>query len=101
MFLHEFSDDLVLALELGLQPGDDAEVLGAGGRVLALEGRGAVLEEDLLPAVEEGRRELVLVTEVGDGHLVDQVPSEDGYLLGRRVVRAGLSHGMVSCRVLL
>src|SRR5437867_4144144 len=101
MLFHELRDDLVLALELGLKPGDDAEVFRTGRRVLPLEGGGAVLEEDLLPSVEEGGRELVLVAEVRDGHSIDQVPPEDGNLLGGRVVPAGLSHGMVSCRVLL
>jgi hypothetical protein len=33
MFLHEFRDDFVLALELGSQRSDDAELLGAGRRV--------------------------------------------------------------------
>src|SRR4051812_6808148 len=36
--------------------------------------------------VEEGGRELVLVAEIGDGHAIDQMPPEDGDLLGRRVV---------------
>src|SRR4051794_28911331 len=101
MLLHELRDDLVLALELGLKCGDDAEVFSAGRRVLSLKGGGAVLEEDLLPGVEERGRELVLVAEVRDGHPIDQMPPEDGNLLGGRVVLAGLSHGMVSCRVLL
>jgi hypothetical protein len=44
---------------------------------------------------------LELVAKVGDGHSIDQVPTEDGNLLGGRVVLAGLSHGMDSSRVLL
>jgi hypothetical protein len=101
VLFHELRDDLVLALELGLKRRDDVEVFSAGRRISPLEGAGAVLEEDLLPGVEEGRRELVLVAEVGDGHAIDQVPLEDGNVLGRRVVLARLSHGMFSCRVLL
>lgn len=58
----------------------------------------SVLEELLLPEVEERGRELVLVAEVGHGDAVDQVPPEDGDLLRGRVVLAGLSHGRNSCR---
>ena len=65
--------------------------LGRG--VLALEGGGAVLEELLLPEVEQRGRELVLVAEVRDGDVVDQVAPKDGDLLDRRIVLAGLSHG--------
>jgi hypothetical protein len=53
MFLHQFGDDFVLALELVAESGDGAEVLGLGRRDLAaFEGRGPVLEELLLPEVE-------------------------------------------------
>jgi hypothetical protein len=52
MFLHEFRDDLVLALDLVVQGGDDAEVIGSRDRVLALEGGGAVFKELFLPGVE-------------------------------------------------
>ena len=67
--------------------------LALGRGVLALEGGGAVLEELLLPEVEQGGRELMLVAEVRDGHVVDQMAPEDGDLLDRRIVLAGLSHG--------
>jgi hypothetical protein len=98
MLLHEFGDDFVLALELGLQGGDPL-ALGVGGAAVgAFEGGGAVLEELLLPGVEEGGLEMVLVAEIGDGHPVDEVASEDGDLLGGGVVRAGLAHGRISCK---
>jgi hypothetical protein len=42
-----------------------------GRGVLPLEGRGAVLEERLLPLVEQGGGELMLIAEVRDGHVVD------------------------------
>ena len=67
MFLHQFGDDLVLALELLAQGGDGPLVVALGRGVLALEGGGAVLEELLLPEVEQRGGEVVLVTEVGDG----------------------------------
>src|SRR5512142_2639744 len=97
MFFHQFRDDLVLTLELLPQRGDGSQVVALGRAVLALEGGGTVLEEQLLPGVEECGLQLVLVTEVGDGHSVDQVTPEDGNLLGGRVVLAGLSHGRDSC----
>src|SRR3954447_402677 len=94
MFFHQFGDDLVLALELVAQRGDGAEVLCLGrGDLAAIEGRGPVLEELLLPEIEQRGRELMLVAEVRDGYAVDQVPPEDGDLLDGRIVLAGLSHG--------
>ena len=53
MFFHQFRDDFILALELFLQRGDGPEMVGLGGVVLSLKGGGAVLEELLLPEVEE------------------------------------------------
>jgi hypothetical protein len=98
MFLHEFGDHFVLALELGLQGGDPL-VLGVGAAAVGtLEDGGAVLEELLLPGVEEGGLEVVLVADVGDGHPVDEVASEEGDLLGGGVVLAGLAHGRISCK---
>src|SRR3954447_11882041 len=100
MFFHQFSDDLVLPLELLAQRGDDAEVLALGRGALALEGGGAVLEELLLPEVEQRGRELMLVAEVRDRDTVDQMAPEDGDLLDRCIVLAGLSHRRNSSRVL-
>ncbi|HZI76931.1 MAG TPA: hypothetical protein VFD73_23435 [Gemmatimonadales bacterium] len=63
MLLHQLGEDLVLALELGLQVGD-LLVLGVGGGLAALvvggEGGGAVLEELLLPVVEDVDGDTVL-----------------------------------------
>src|SRR6476661_8869866 len=93
MFFHQFRDDLVLALELVAQGRDEAEVLALGSGVLALEGDGAVLEELLLPGVEQRGRELMLVAEVRDGDVVDQMAAKDGHLLDSRIVLPKLSHG--------
>src|SRR6185437_2498838 len=101
MFLHQFGDALVLALELVAQRGDGPLEVAVGRAVLALEGRRAVLEELLLPEVEERGRELMLIAEVGDGDVVDQMAPEDGDLLDRRIVLPGLPHGRNSFRVLL
>jgi hypothetical protein len=92
MFFHQFGDDLVLPLELLPQRGDGLQMGGLGRAGLAVEGGRAVLEEQLLPGVEQGGLELVLIAKVGDGHLVDQVTPEDGDLLEGRVVLARLSH---------
>ena len=94
MFLHQLGDDLVLAAELVPQGGDGPLVPGLVRTVFSLEGGAAVLEELPLPGVEDGGLELVLVAEVGDGHLVDQVAAEDGDLLDRGVVLAALAHGV-------
>src|SRR4051812_49033329 len=93
MFLHQFCDDFVLALKLVAQRGDGALEVALGRGALALEGGRAVLEELLLPEVEQGGQELVLVAEVRDGYVVDQVTPKDGDLLDGRIVLAGLSHG--------
>src|SRR5579862_1148679 len=101
MFLHQFGDDLVLALELVAQRGDGPLEVAVGRGVLPLEGGWAVLEELLLPEVEERGRELVLVAEIRDGDAVDQMAPQDGDLLNRRIVLPRLPHGRNSFRVLL
>ena len=54
MFLNQFGDDVVLASEF-VAKGVDRSVEATLGRgVLSLEGRRAVLEEQLLPLVEQG-----------------------------------------------
>ena len=91
MLLHQLREDLVLALELVLEGGDGA-VLGVLTGLAALagvvEGSGAVLEERLGPAGEEGDGEVVLLAEVGDGLLLQEVESEQGDLLFRSKVPA-------------
>jgi hypothetical protein len=101
MFLHQFRDDLVLALELVAQRGDGPLELAVGRGVLPLEGRRAVVEERLLPEVEHRGRERMLIAEVGDGDVVDQRTPQDGDLLDRRIVLSGLPHGRNSFRVRL
>src|SRR3954462_3059400 len=94
MFFHQFGDDLVLALELVAQRGDGAEGLClGGGELAAIEGRGPVLEELLLPEIEQRGRELMLVAEVRDGYAVDQMAPKDGHLLDGRIGLPGLPHG--------
>ena len=86
MRFHEFGHDLVLAEELGFEL-FDLVVLGVlDGLALAAVGEGemAVLEELLEPVVELVGVEVEFIAEVGDGDLVDEVPFEDGDLLGAR-----------------
>jgi hypothetical protein len=93
----------VLALELGLRLGE-LLVLGAGigftAFVVGREGSGAVLEELLLPVVEEGDGNAVLFTEIGDRDLVEEVFSEQGDLGLRSKVAMGPAHNWSSARVL-
>ena len=83
MLLHQLGQDLVFALELGLQVGD-LLVLGIGAALAAFvvggEGGGAVLEELLLPVVEEGNGDAVSFADVGDRDFVEEVLAEQGDL---------------------
>src|SRR5262245_25552738 len=99
MFLDEFGEDFVLALELLLQEGDPpvfgvARAAGAG-----LEGGRGVLEELLLPAIEHRRVDAVLVTEIGDRGVFEEMEPQDGdLLLGREALSGLLGHGSTSAR---
>ena len=53
MFFHQLRDDFVLALEFVAQRSNGAMESALGGGILALERGGTVLEELLLPEVEE------------------------------------------------
>ena len=81
MGLHNLRNHLVLvgdsSLERCVLPFQPA-VLGV---VFSLEGRRAVLEELLLPLVEQGGMQSMLVAKVGNGHLLDQMPLENPNLL--------------------
>src|ERR1700722_14078401 len=58
-----------------------------------LEGRSPVLEEFLLPAVEDCWLEPRIIAELRDGFLLQQMPSHDGDGLFRRVVLPLPLHG--------
>ena len=98
MLLHQLRQDFVLALELVLQGGDRA-VLGVVRRRApptgVREGGGAVLEELLLPAVEEGRVEAELVAQVRDGGLLQEVAAPKGDLLLGGELATGHGHGTI------
>src|SRR3982751_3158877 len=99
MFLHEFREDLVLALELLLEEGN-LPILGVAGATGAgFEGGRAVLEELLLPAVEHGGVDAVLVTQIRDGDVFQEMEPKDGdLLLGGESLASLLGHGRTSAR---
>ena len=74
----------MLALELGLEVGE-LPILDVGVGLAALvvggEGGRAVLEEELLPGVEEGDADAVFFAQVGDRDLVEEMLPEQGDLL--------------------
>jgi hypothetical protein len=60
------------------------------------ESEAAVLEELFEPVVDLGGVQVEFIAEVGDGDLVDEVPSEDGNLVGIGEVTPLLVHGGTS-----
>jgi len=96
MSLHEFGEDLVLGLELPLE-GLDALRVGVGLRAFGLEDGCAVLEELLLPSVEEVGMDAGFLADLGDGLMVEKMALENGHLLLGRMASAALSgHGLPS-----
>src|SRR5512142_2671396 len=99
MFLHEFGEDLVLALELLLQKGDPPVLGIAGASGTGLEHGRGVFEELLLPAVEHRGVDAVPVTQVRDRGVFEEVKPQNGHLLLRREARPSfLGHGRISAR---
>ena len=94
MSFHELGHDLVLLLELGFELLDLGllSVFDGLGLTTIVEGGVAVLEEFLEPAVELVGIDVEFIAEVGDGDLVDEVPFEDGDLLGAGKVTTRLVH---------
>src|SRR3954454_9024772 len=99
MFLHEFGEDFVLALELLFQGGDPAILVIAGTSGPGLERGGGVLEEILLPAIEQGGVDDVPITEVRDGGVFEEMePKDGGLLLDGESFPSLLGHGRASAR---
>src|SRR3954470_15890724 len=99
MILHEFREDFVLALELFLQEGDPPVLGVTGASGSGFEGGGGVLEEFLLPAVEHGGVDAVLVTQVRNGGAFEEMePKDGGLLLGTGALPRLLGHGCTSAR---
>src|SRR5260370_12837989 len=99
MLLHEFREELILALEFVLGVGDPPVLGVAGASGAGLEGGGGVLEELLLPAVEHRGVDAVLVTEIRNRGVFEEVKPQDGHLLlGREALSGLLGHGRTSAR---
>src|SRR5512135_1196497 len=99
MFLHEFREDFVLALELLFQEGDPPVFGVTGASSSGFEGGGGVLEELLLPAVEHCGMDVVLVTEVRNRDAFEEMKLKDGgLLLGTGAFPSLLGHGKTSAR---
>src|SRR2546426_11851987 len=99
MLLHEFGEDLVLALELLLEVSDPPVLVVAGASGAGLEGGRAVLEELLLPAVEHRGVDAVLVTPIRDGDVFQEMKPKDGdLLLGGEAFASLLGPGRTSAR---
>ena len=86
MLGHQLGQDLVLGLDLLLEVGDPLLVGGVVRLRFLLEGGRAVLEELLLPAVEDRGLQAQFIAEVRDGLLLQQMAPQDGDLLFWRVV---------------
>src|SRR5438445_4839503 len=71
---HQFRQDPILGLDLLLQIGDLLLLCVMVGPRFRLKGSRAVLEELLLPAVEDRGLESLLVTQLRDRHLLQQTP---------------------------
>ena len=71
-----------------LQP----EIAGNPASRFLFEGGRAVLEELLLPAVEDRGLQVEFIAELRDRHLLQQMPPQDGDLLFRCVVLPLLLH---------
>ena len=94
MLFHELGKDSVAALELGFEL-LDLLVLGAVdslGLTAILERGMAVLEELLEPVIDEGCLDVEFIAEIGNGHLVDEMPLENGDLLGGLEMPTLLAH---------
>jgi hypothetical protein len=72
--------------------GSDLAILGVCPVLAAfagsVEGSGAILEELLLPEVEKGDPEVVLLADVGDRLLLEEMKAEQGDFLVRGKVTA-------------
>jgi hypothetical protein len=103
VLLHEFGEDFVLALEFVLE-GGNLTVFGVEFGLAAfagiVKGGGAVLEELLLPEVEEVNGEVVFLADVGNGLLLQEMESKESDLLVRGKVTALTRHECSSARVL-
>ena len=90
-----FFEDTMPAFDFAVGVGVVFAAFVVGG-----EGGLSVVEEGLLPEVEEIDGDAVFLTDVGERDLIDQVFSKQGDLLLRAVVTPLPGHGCSSARVL-
>src|SRR5271157_1757100 len=99
MFLHEFGEDFVLALQLLFQQGDPPVLIVAGAAGAVLECGSGVLEELLLPTVEHRGVNAVLVAQIRNRGVFEEMEPKYGNLLrGAEAIPSFLGHGKTSAR---
>src|ERR1700686_5708660 len=92
MLDHQFGQQLVFGLNLLLQELDPL-LFGLMVRAaLAREGRSAILEELFLPTIEYCWLQSQFITQIGNRHFIQQVPSQDGNFLFSGVLPSFFSH---------
>jgi hypothetical protein len=94
---HQLGQNLVLGLDLLLHVGDPFLFGGMVRPYFLLEGSGTVLEEFLLPAVEDRVLQAEFIAQLRDG-LPSPVNAASGDLFSRRVVPPLLLHYVLSLR---
>src|SRR5271166_164636 len=99
MFLHEFGEDFVLALQLLFQQGDPPVLVVAGAAGAVLECGSGVLEELLLPTVEHRGVNAVLVAQIRHRGVFEEMEPKYGDLLrDAEAIPSFLGHGKTSAR---
>ena|SRR5271166_1523051 len=99
MFLHEFGEDFVLALQLLFQQGDPPVLVVAGAAGAVLECGSGVLEELLLPTVEHRGVNAVLVAQIRHRGVFEEMEPKYGDLLrDAEAIPSFLGHGETSAR---
>ncbi len=97
MLFQQLSHDFILSGELLFEPGDLIAFMcdQSSLRGSRSEGRSTVLEELLLPAVEERRLEMILVAQLRNGDVVKQVAAQNGDFIFGGVVFAIFRHSIL------
>ena len=100
---HEFGHDLVFAYELGFELLDFLVLAILAGLVFTAIGKGEVpiLKEFFEPVVELVGVDVEFIAQVRNGNLVDEVPFENGDLVGIGKMTTRLVHDETSVQVIL
>jgi hypothetical protein len=94
------SDDRVFLDKLGLELFDATllRVLGPAVAGRAFEGALGLGEDLVHPEMDDTGLDLQFISQIGDGFLVGQMPTDDVVFLPCGEVTTGLGHGMVLLR---